>query len=97
MTVGKEGELHEKIPIYRSCSRYAACRLFSSPHRALLVSRMSLRRTETAEWDALLPAGGIITPGLEEASFWAKLGDRTQYLVRPVLVLVFSSVGGRAR
>lgn len=45
----------------------------------------------------LLPAGGIITPGLEEAPFWAKLGDRVQYLVMPVLVLAFSSVGGWAR
>jgi peptide/nickel transport system permease protein len=45
----------------------------------------------------LLPAGGIITPGLEDAPFWAKLGDRTQYLVMPVLVLAFSSVGGWAR
>jgi len=45
----------------------------------------------------LLPAGGIITPGLEEAPFWAKLGDRAQYLVMPVLVLAFSSVGSWAR
>ena len=69
MTVCEEGELHEEIPIYRSCNRYIACRLFPGPHRALLVSRMSLRRTETTERDALLSAGGIITPGLEEASF----------------------------
>ena len=45
----------------------------------------------------LLHAGGIITPGLEEAPFWAKLGDRAQYLVMPVLVLAFSSVGSWAR
>jgi len=45
----------------------------------------------------LLPPGGIITPGLEEAPFWAKLGDRAQYLVMPVFVLAFSSVGGWAR
>jgi peptide/nickel transport system permease protein len=45
----------------------------------------------------LLPAGGIITPGLEEAPFWAKFGDRAQYLVMPVFVLAFSSVGGWAR
>lgn len=45
----------------------------------------------------LLPAGGIITPGLEEAPFWAKLADRAQYLVMPVFVLAFSSVGGWAR
>jgi peptide/nickel transport system permease protein len=45
----------------------------------------------------LLPAGGIITPGLEEAPFWVKLGDRAQYLLMPVFVLAFSSVGGWAR
>jgi peptide/nickel transport system permease protein len=45
----------------------------------------------------LLPAGGIITPGLEEAPFWVKLGDRMQYLVMPVLVLAFSSIGSWAR
>jgi peptide/nickel transport system permease protein len=45
----------------------------------------------------LLPAGGIITPGLEEAPFWAKLGDRAQYLVMPVVVLAFFSLGGYAR
>lgn len=45
----------------------------------------------------LLPAGGIITPGLEDAPFWAKLGDRAQYLVMPVFVLAFSSVGSWTR
>jgi peptide/nickel transport system permease protein len=45
----------------------------------------------------LLPAGGIITPGLEEAPFWVKLGDRAQYLVMPVVVLAFSSIGSWAR
>ncbi len=45
----------------------------------------------------LLPAGGILTPGLEEASLWAKFLDRAQYLVMPVIVLAFSSVGGWAR
>ena len=45
----------------------------------------------------LLPAGGIVTPGLEVAPFWVKLGDRAQYLVMPVVVLAFSSVGAWAR
>ena len=45
----------------------------------------------------LLPAGGIITPGLEEASFWVKFGDRAQYLVMPVFVLSFLSIGYYAR
>ena len=45
----------------------------------------------------LLPAGGIITPGLEDASFWVKLGDQAQYLVLPVFVLSFISIGGYAR
>ncbi len=45
----------------------------------------------------LLPAGGIITPGLEQAPFWVKLGDRAQYLVMPVFVLSFLSIGYYAR
>jgi peptide/nickel transport system permease protein len=45
----------------------------------------------------LLPAGGILTPGLEEAPFWAKFLDRAQYLVMPVIVLAFSSIGSWAR
>jgi len=45
----------------------------------------------------LLPAGGVLTPGLEQASFWVRLGDRTQYLILPVAVLVFSSIGSWAR
>ena len=45
----------------------------------------------------LLPAGGIITHGLEDASFWVKFGDRAQYLVLPVFVLSFISIGGYAR
>ncbi len=45
----------------------------------------------------LLPAGGIITPGLEEASFWVRLGDRAQYMVMPVVVLAFNSIGSWAR
>ncbi|MHB8106586.1 MAG: ABC transporter permease [Candidatus Cryosericum sp.] len=45
----------------------------------------------------LLPAGGILTPGLESAPFWAKLGDRAQYLVMPVIVLAFASIGSYAR
>ncbi|MGB9666035.1 MAG: ABC transporter permease [Candidatus Cryosericum sp.] len=45
----------------------------------------------------LLPAGGILTPGLEEAPFWVKFVDRAQYLVMPVIVLAFSSIGSWAR
>jgi len=45
----------------------------------------------------LLPPGGILTPGLEEASFWVKFWDRAQYLVMPVIVLAFSSIGSWAR
>ncbi|MCE5193083.1 MAG: ABC transporter permease [Candidatus Cryosericum sp.] len=45
----------------------------------------------------LLPPGGILTPGLEEASFWVKFLDRAQYLVMPVIVLAFSSIGSWAR
>lgn len=45
----------------------------------------------------LLPAGGILTPGLEEAPFWVKFADRAQYLVMPVIVLAFSSIGSWAR
>lgn len=45
----------------------------------------------------LLPAGGIITPGLEDASFWVKFADRAQYLVMPVFVLSFLSIGYYAR
>lgn len=45
----------------------------------------------------LLPPGGILTPGLEEAPLWVKFWDRVQYLVMPVIVLAFSSVGSWAR
>jgi len=45
----------------------------------------------------LLPAGGIMTPGLEEAPFWTRFVDQLQYLVMPVLVLAFSSVGSWTR
>src|SRR5450756_350313 len=45
----------------------------------------------------LLPAGGIFTPGLGEATFWAKLGYRAQHLVMPVVVLAFFSLRSHAR
>ncbi|MDO9100194.1 MAG: ABC transporter permease [Caldisericota bacterium] len=45
----------------------------------------------------LLPAGGLMTPGLEDAPFFVKFGDRLQYLVMPVAVLAFNSIGGWTR
>lgn len=45
----------------------------------------------------LLPPGGIITPGMASAPFWVRFVDRLKYLVMPVIVLAFNSMGPWSR
>lgn len=45
----------------------------------------------------LLPAGGTLTIGADEAGFWASVADRAQYLVLPVLSLSIQQIGRFSR
>jgi len=45
----------------------------------------------------LLPPGGIMTPGILSEPFWVRFVDRLKYLVMPVIVLAFNSMGPWSR
>lgn len=60
----------------------------------MLLFSVYLKRPSGA---SLLPPGGIITPGMESAPFLARLGDRIQYLILPVIVLSLNSIGSWVR
>jgi len=45
----------------------------------------------------LLPVGGVMTPGMETASFFLRILDQIKYFVLPVFVLSFNGIGSWTR